>query len=110
MSRKSPSAAPLWPLIYGLGIVAFSFFLLALRAGIAIFLIFIAVGVAMIMLWIYFNVRTTQKNNMNFVAKQPCKCAICTHEKVGLCLEQKCACCIVIEGGNTIGHTSSTLQ
>ena len=39
MSRSSPSATPLWPLIYGLGIVAFSVLLLALRAGIAIFLI-----------------------------------------------------------------------
>jgi hypothetical protein len=33
MARKSQSAAPLWPLIYGLGIVAFSIFLLAFRAA-----------------------------------------------------------------------------
>lgn len=110
MSRKSLPAAPLWPLIYGLGIVAFSFFLLVLRAGIPVFLIFMVVGVAMIILWVYLNIRTTRKNDMMFVAKQSCKCAICTHEKIGLCLDQKCACCIVVEGGSTIGHTSSTLQ
>ncbi|MDQ3838374.1 MAG: hypothetical protein M3297_03800 [Thermoproteota archaeon] len=110
MSRKSPSAVPLWPLIYGLAIVALGFFLLALRAGIAIFLIFMAVGLAMIILWVYFNMRTTQKNDMKFVAKQPCKCAICTHDKAGLCLEQKCTCCIVVEGESPVGHTSSVLQ
>ena len=48
MSRISTSATPSWPLIYGLGIVAFSVLLLALRAGIAIFLIFMTAGVAMI--------------------------------------------------------------
>jgi hypothetical protein len=109
MSRKGLSAAPLWPLVYGLGIVAFSFFLLALRAGIAVFLIFMVVGVAMIILWVYLNIRTTSKSDMKFVAAA-CKCAICTHEKVGLCLEQKCVCCIVVKGESTIGHTSSTLQ
>ena len=48
MSRKSQSVTPLWPLIYGLGIVAFSFFLLVLRAGIISFLAFMAAGIAMI--------------------------------------------------------------
>jgi hypothetical protein len=47
---------------------------------------------------------------MKFVAKQPSKCAICTHDKAGLCLEQKCACCIVVEGESPVGHTSSALQ
>ena len=69
-----------------------------------------AVGVAMIILWVYFNVRTTQTGDMKFVAKQPCKCAICNHDKVRLCLEQKCACCIVVERENIVGHTSSALQ
>jgi hypothetical protein len=55
MSRNSPSAAPLWPLIYGLGIVAFSIFLLALRAGVAIFLIFMIIGISLIIFWVYYN-------------------------------------------------------
>ena len=48
MPRTSPSATPLWPLIYGLGIVAFIYFL-AVPAGIVNFLIFMIVGVTMIM-------------------------------------------------------------
>jgi hypothetical protein len=98
MSRSSPSATPLWPLIYGLGIVAFSILLLALRAGIAIFLIFMAVGAAMIIFWVYYNARTKQSSDMKFIAKQPCRCAICSHEKASPCLEQECACCTVVKG------------
>ena len=70
MSRNSPPATPLWPLIYGLGIVAFSIFLLAVRAGIAIFLIFMTVGVAMIIFWVYYNARTKQNSDIKFNAKQ----------------------------------------
>jgi hypothetical protein len=110
MSRNRPSAAPLWPLIYGLGIVALSIFLFALRAGIAIFLIFMIVGVSLIIFWVYYNAKTMQRSDMKFVAKQPCKCAICSHEKASLCLEQKCACCIVVRGESTVGHTNSALQ
>jgi hypothetical protein len=66
MSRKSQSATPLWPLIYGLGIVAFSFFLLVLRAGIISFLAFMAAGIAMIVFWTYFSTLTKQ----NSIAKQ----------------------------------------
>jgi hypothetical protein len=110
MSRNNPSTAPLWPLIYGLGIVAFSIFIFALRAGIAIFLIFMAIGIAMIIIWVYYNARTNQNGDIKFIAKQPCKCAICSHDKANLCLEQKCACCIVVKGESTVGHTNSALQ
>jgi|GEM_PF-253253 len=110
MSRNSPSATPLWPLIYGLGIVAFSVFLFAVRAGIAIFLIFMTIGVAMIMVWVYYSARTKQNSDMKFGAKQLCRCAMCSHEKASLCLEQECACCTVIKGESTVGHTDSPLQ
>src|ERR671914_2962119 len=102
MSRSSPSATPLWPLIYGLGIVAFSVLLLALRAGIAIFLIFMIVGVAMIIFWVYYKARTKQNSDMKFIVKQPCECAICSHEKASSCLEQECACCTVVKGESTV--------
>jgi hypothetical protein len=64
MSRNNPSAAPLWPLIYGLGIVAFSIFLFTLRAGISIFLIFMTIGTAMIIIWVYYNARTNQNGDI----------------------------------------------
>jgi hypothetical protein len=106
MSRKSQSATPLWPLIYGLGIVAFSFFLLVLRAGIISFLAFMTAGIAMIVFWTYFSTLTKQ----NSIAKQPCKCAICSHKKANFCLEKKCACCIVVKERSIVGHTNSPLQ
>src|SRR5215207_469983 len=103
MSRNNHSVTPLWPLIYGLGIVAFSILLLALRAGIAIFLIFMTIGLAMIIFWVYYNVRTKQNRDMKFGAKQLCRCAICSHEKASFYLEQECACCTVIKGESTVG-------
>jgi hypothetical protein len=78
MSRSS-TYAPLWPLIYGLGIVAFGILLLALRAGIAIFIVFMTVGVAMIIFC--YNATTKQNNDMKFIAKQPCRCAIAVTKK-----------------------------
>ena len=110
MSRNSRSATPLWPLIYGLVIVSFSILLLALRAGIAIFLIFITIGLAMIIFWVYYNARTKQNSNIKFVARQTCTCAICSHEKASSCVDQKCACCIVVKGESIVGHTNSPLQ
>ncbi|HEY8522137.1 MAG TPA: hypothetical protein VIL14_00095 [Nitrososphaeraceae archaeon] len=68
MSRSSPSATPLWPFIYGLGIVAFIYFL-TVRTGIVIFLIFLIVGVTMIMSWVYYNARTKQNSDIKFIAK-----------------------------------------
>ena len=106
MSSNSPSPTPLWPLIYGLVIVAFSIFLLALRAGIFIFLIFMTIGLGMIIFWVFYNARTRQKRDKLL----PCRCAICSHEKASFCLEQKCDCCIVVKGGNIVGHANSPLQ
>jgi hypothetical protein len=106
MSRKSQSASPLWPLIYGLGIVAFNFFLLVLRAGIIPFLVFMTAGIAMIVFWTYFSIRTKP----NSIAKQSCECAICSHKTANFCLEKECACCIVVKEGSIVGHTNSPLQ
>jgi hypothetical protein len=109
-TNTQPATTLLWPLIYGLGIVAFSFFLLALRAGIIFFIIFIIAGLAMIVFWVYYNARNNQNIDINLVAKQPCRCAICSHEKASLCLNGKCACCIVVKGKSIVGHTNSSLQ
>jgi hypothetical protein len=110
MSSNSSSRTPLWPLIYGLVIVGFSVFLLAVRAGISIFVIFMIIGLGLIMFWVFYNAMTKQKSDMKLLTKQSCSCAICSHDKASFCLEQKCPCCIVVKGESTIGHTNSPLQ
>ena len=110
MSSYSSSRTPLWPLIYGLVIVGFSVFLLAVRAGISIFVIFMIIGLGLIMFWAFYKAMTKQKSDMKLLTKEPCSCAICNHDKASFCLEQKCPCCIVVKGENTIGHTNSPLQ
>ena len=107
MSSTSSSRTLQWPLIYGLVIVGFSVFLLAVRAGISIFVIFMIIGLGLIMFWVFYNAMTKQKSDMKLLTKQPCRCAICSHEKASFCLEQKCPCCIVIKGESTVGHTDN---
>jgi hypothetical protein len=111
-NNKSPSSPPppLWPLIYGIGIIAFSIFLLALRAGIRIFLIFLVIGISMVIFWLYLYTRTKQQSYRRAVAKEPCICPICNHEEAGFCMQQKCACCIIMKDDTISGHTNNPLQ
>ncbi|MGB7678324.1 MAG: hypothetical protein WBL49_05895, partial [Nitrososphaeraceae archaeon] len=97
-------------LIYGIGIIIFSVFLFSLRAGIRIFLIFMVIGLALTMLWLYLYLRSKQQNRTDIIAKQACICPICKHEETGHCIQQKCACCIVMKGENVIGHSNNPLQ
>src|SRR6187200_3156736 len=110
MSSASSSRTPLWPLIYGLVIIGFSAFLLAVRAAISIFLIFMIIGLGLIIFWVFYSPRTEQKSDLKLLTKQACRCAICNHEKASFCLEQRCPCCIVVKGESTVGHTDSPLQ
>ena len=72
------------------------------------------VGVSMIILWLYLNARTKrQKNdekNIIIITKQPCICTICKHQESKICLQQKCACCIIMKEDTIIGHSNISLQ
>ncbi|HZA63658.1 MAG TPA: hypothetical protein VE573_12355 [Nitrososphaeraceae archaeon] len=110
MSNSRPSAPPLWLLIYGVGIIIFSVLLFSLRAGIRIFLIFMVIGVALSIFWLYLYLRMKQQSRTAVIAKQPCICPICNHEETGSCIQQKCACCVVMKGETVIGHNNNPLQ
>jgi hypothetical protein len=109
-NNNPPSSAPLWPLIYGLGIIAFSIFLLALRADVRVFLIFMVIGISMVIFWLYLNTKAKKHIDRRAAAKQPCICPICKHEESGFCMQQKCACCITMKDDTVIGHSNNPLQ
>ena len=68
-------------------------------------------GVSMIVLWLYLNARTKKhKDNKAIITKQPCICTICKHEESKICLQQKCACCIIMKEDTIIGHSNNPLQ
>lgn len=110
LSNSNPSTPPLWLLIYGIGIMIFSLLLFSLRAGIRIFLIFMVIGAVLALLWLFLYIRARQRSRAGVIAQQPCICPICNHEETGSCIQQKCACCIVMKGETVIGHNNNPLQ
>jgi hypothetical protein len=77
------------------------------------FFIFTIMGVSMIVLWLYLNARTKRQKNDDkniIITKQPCICTICKHQESKICLQQKCACCIIMKEDTIIGHSSNPLR
>jgi hypothetical protein len=67
----------------------------------------------MLVLWLYLNARTKKQHKDNkaiVITKQPCICVICKHEESKICLQQKCACCIIMKEDTIIGHSNNPLQ
>jgi uncharacterized membrane protein len=73
-------------------------------------LIFFAIGVPLIVLWLYADERSKQQRRIGTITQQGCICSICKHEQAKICLQQKCACCIMIKGNDVIGHSINPLQ
>jgi hypothetical protein len=68
------------------------------------------IGMALSILWLYLYLKMKQQRRTTAIAKQPCICPICNHEETGACLQQKCACCIVMKGEIVVGHNNNPLQ
>ena len=100
---------PLWILIYGLVIMAFGIFFLIIGSGIRVFLIFLVIGLSLIGLWLYLDIRKEgkQKKGVYVNTTQACICPICEHKETKICLQQKCACCLIMKGDVIIGHDSN---
>jgi hypothetical protein len=109
-SVRMTSSTPLWPLIFGSGLIIFSVVLFILRANIRIIVIFLIMGISLNVLWLYLDARSKQRENNVKTTSQICICHICNHEQVKICLEQKCACCLAMKGNTVIGHTNNPLQ
>jgi Flp pilus assembly protein TadB len=104
------SSTPIWPLIFGSGIIIFSILLFILRVNIRIIVIFLIMGISLIVLWLYLDARTKQLKKNFDNTRQICICQICNHEEVKVCLQQKCACCLAMKGNTVIGHSNNPLQ
>jgi hypothetical protein len=102
--------------------------LFVLRIPIRTIGIFFALGIPLILLWLYVGDKSKQQqlqrqkkvettgdpssNNIHLVQHQQksCTCPICKHEQAEICLNQKCACCIVTKGDKVVGHSINPLQ
>jgi hypothetical protein len=114
-----------WILALGLATLCFGIFLFVLRIPIRTIGIFFVLGVPLILLWLYAgdkskqqqqqkgkitNNSSTSSNNVVQHQQQICICSICKHEQAGVCLNQKCACCIIMKGNKVIGHSINPMQ
>jgi len=71
-----------------------------------IFLISIVIGLSLIAIWLYLDIRKekNQKKGVYVNTTQACICLICDHKETKTCLQQKCACCLIMKGDDIIGH------
>ena len=122
-----------WILALGLATLCFGISLFVLRIPIRTIGIFFALGIPLIVLWLYVGDKSKQQllqqqkkrdtisdpsgnsNNENLVQHQvqqqrSCICPICKHEQAQVCLNQKCACCIIMKDNQVVGHSINPLQ
>ena len=99
-----------WISILAIAALCFGIGLFVLRVPVRTILIFFAIGVPLTALWLYVDEKSKQQKRVNIISKQGCICQICKHEQAKVCLEQKCACCIMMKGNNIIRHSINPLQ
>jgi hypothetical protein len=115
-----------WILALGLATLCFGIFLFVFRIPIRTIGIFFVLGIPLILLWLYAGDKSKQQrqqkekitsdpsssdnNNLVQHQQQICICSICKHEQAGVCLNQKCACCIVMKDNKVVGHSINPVQ
>jgi hypothetical protein len=99
-----------WISILGIATLCFAIALFVLRVPIRTILVFFAIGIPLIVLWLYAEEKSKQQKRVSSITKQACICSICKHENARICLQQKCACCIMMRGDDVIGHSINPLQ
>ena len=99
-----------WILTLGLATLCFGIFLFVFRIPIRTIGIFFALGIPLILLWLYVDVKSRQPQKKKIdssinIQQQQCICSICKHDQAGICLNQKCACCLMMKGDKVVGHS-----
>jgi hypothetical protein len=99
-----------WLLVIGIGTLCFGISLFVLRIPIRTIIVFFSIGLPLVALWLYVDVKSKQQKTVDVIVREACICSICKHKEAKLCLQQKCACCIIMKGGTVIGHSVNPLQ
>src|SRR6187200_3060950 len=99
-----------WLSALGIATLCFGIFLFVLRIPVRTISIFFVLGIPLILLWLYVDEKSKypqQKkkkidNSINIQQQQQqqqqqCKCSICKHDQAEICLNQKCACCLMMK-------------
>lgn len=99
-----------WLSILGIGTIIFGISLFVLRIPARTIIIFFIIGIPLVALWLYVDARSKQQKRIDVITTQACICSICKHEEGKICLQQKCACCLMVKGNTVVGHSINPLQ
>jgi hypothetical protein len=107
-----------WLSALGIATLCFGIFLFVLRIPVRTISIFFVLGIPLILLWLYVDEKSKypqQKkkkidNSINMQQQQQCKCSICKHDQAEICLNQKCACCLMMKDDRIVGHSINPMQ
>jgi hypothetical protein len=98
-----------WLLMVALATVLLAVALLVFRINVRTIIVFYVIGLAAATLWMIVDARYFSSPGRNIQAA-PCACPICNHEHARICLQQKCACCLITKKEKVVGHSSGSLQ
>src|SRR5574341_1625579 len=92
-----------WLSMLGIGTIVFGFSLFVLHIPVRTIIIFFVIGVSVIGLWLYADARSKRQKRIDAITTEGCICSICKHDEAKICLQQKCACCLMMKGDTVIG-------
>jgi hypothetical protein len=104
-----------WILYLGIAITVMGVVLLTLRSVIFSLVLIIA-GVSVFTYWLYSNARLSGGGGKPSIITgadkhdEECICAICGHRASGMCIQNRCPCCILMKDDKIIGHSNNPLQ
>ena len=84
--------------------------ILVLRINFRTVIIFYGIGVAATTLWMFVDARYFASPRKNIQPTEACACLICKHDHAVKCLKNRCACCLIKNDEQVVGHSSSSLQ
>jgi hypothetical protein len=99
-----------WLLMLAIATAIFAILFLLLRVNIRTLAILMGIGLSLVTLWMYMDARYFSAPGKNNPSKQTCACSVCKHWYAKICLQEKCACCLITKDDKVVGHLSSTLQ
>jgi hypothetical protein len=109
-----------WVFAVGIAMILLGVILFSLRAAL-ISLVITIIGVSLFTAWLYLRTRIKESTDHHYTGGLPgrqvqselnekCICAICKHKVSSTCLDENCACCILMKDDNVIGHSNNPLQ
>ena len=105
---SNENQVPTWPLITGIAVIVVGVIFMIFRANFMLSLVFVVLGVSLILAWYVLYSRQRQNYLLNY--GQNCVCPICKHVKPPVCIQEKCACCVIMDQDKIIGHSNTPLQ